>query len=167
MSVATFSASTILKQICILQFVFYFAFASVALFVSVLFGIHFQIGNIWDHAKYGFDTDESALVSLIFYFSIVVVSAVLPAVVERTRKCLDFVITLAFIHLVLSSLSHGFPWHLHWWLIVVSGCTACTLIGEYLCMREEQREIPLDSGTTDEKLPAIELGIRRDTSAAE
>ena len=167
MSVATFSASTILKQICILQFVFYCAFASVALFVSALFGVHFQIGNLWDRAKYGFDKDESALVSLNFYFSMVVVSAVLPAVIERTRKCLDFVITLAFIHLVLTSLSHGFPWHLPWWLIVVSGSTACTLIGEYLCMREEQREIRLHSGAAYETLPAIELGIRRETFAVE
>lgn len=64
-------------------------------------------------------------------------------VVERTKKCLDFTATLHLLHLFLSLVYGGPPVTATWWITVGSGMAGMTVLGEWLCMRREQRDIPL------------------------
>lgn len=65
-------------------------------------------------------------------------------VVERARKCLDFSATLYIIHLYLCILNGGWPSSMAWWVVNGTGLAVMALLAEYLCIKREQHEIPMD-----------------------
>lgn len=81
----------------------------------------------------------SLFVSLVDYSS----SILLVVVVEKSKKCLDFSLTLFFTHLLLCFMYDGFPTSLEWWVVNVTAIIVMVLCGEYLCSRAELDEIPL------------------------
>mmetsp|Transcript_30654 Transcript_30654/g.48040 ORF Transcript_30654/g.48040 Transcript_30654/m.48040 type:complete len:123 (-) Transcript_30654:107-475(-) len=71
-------------------------------------------------------------------------SAVLLAIiVEKSKKCLDFSVTLFIIHIVTCSIYGGFPSTWDWWIIHTMGMIAMVVLGEYLCSKKELSDIPL------------------------
>ena len=71
-------------------------------------------------------------------------SAVLLAIiVEKSKKCLDFSVTLFLIHLVSCIFYAGIPMKLDWWIVHVLGTIVMILLGEYLCSLKELSDIPL------------------------
>lgn len=70
-------------------------------------------------------------------------AAFLLVIVERTKKCLDFTATLYVIHTFLCVVWGGVPVTLIWWVLNGVCLVLMTVLGEWLCMRREQREIPL------------------------
>ena len=70
--------------------------------------------------------------------------AVLMAIiVEKSKKCLDFSVTLFFIHLSACVIYNGIPGTWDWWIIHILGTILMVLLGEYLCSRRELDDIPL------------------------
>ncbi|KAJ0971280.1 hypothetical protein J5N97_019239 [Dioscorea zingiberensis] len=63
--------------------------------------------------------------------------------VERAKKCLDFSATLYIIHLFICIIYGGWPSSITWWVINVTGVALMSLLGEWLCIRREMREIPI------------------------
>lgn len=70
-------------------------------------------------------------------------SVLLAIIVEKSKKCLDFSVTLFLIHILSSAIYGGIPSTLDWWIVNLSGMIIMTLFGEYLCARKELDEIPL------------------------
>lgn len=64
-------------------------------------------------------------------------------VVERAKKCLDFSATLCIIHIFICIIYGGWPSSLTWWVVNISGLAVMALLGEYLCIKRELREIPI------------------------
>ncbi|KAL9272692.1 SYS1-like protein [Drosera capensis] len=64
-------------------------------------------------------------------------------IIERAKKCLDFSATLYIIHLFISTLYGGWPSSITWWVVNGTGLAVMALLGEYLCIRRELREIPI------------------------
>ena len=60
----------------------------------------------------------------------------------KGNKVLDFVFTLLVLHLIFSSLFDELC-NLNWRWIIINGVwlLITTLIGEYICIRLEQREV--------------------------
>jgi len=69
--------------------------------------------------------------------------------VERAKKCLDFTVTLYIIHLILCTLYNGFPISFLWWFIYLLCVVVTALLGEWLCMRREMKDIPMRSTRLD------------------
>jgi len=68
----------------------------------------------------------------------------LAVIVEKSKKCLDFGVTLFLIHLVACWwYKGGFPTVLDWWVVQVLGMIVMIVLGEYLCSRKELDDIPL------------------------
>ncbi|KAK4781198.1 hypothetical protein SAY87_017304 [Trapa incisa] len=63
--------------------------------------------------------------------------------IERAKKCLDFSATVYMIHLLFCMLYGGFPSSITWWVVNGTGLAIMALLGEYLCIRRELREIPI------------------------
>lgn len=63
--------------------------------------------------------------------------------VERAKKCLDFTATLYFLHLLFCCAFRGWPRSFEWWLLNVTGMILMAVLGEWLCLRKEMRDIPL------------------------
>ena len=67
----------------------------------------------------------------------------LAKIVEKSKKCLDFSVTLFTLHFLLCSIYDGFPSSWDWWILNILGLIIMVLLGEYLCSRVELMEIPL------------------------
>lgn len=65
--------------------------------------------------------------------------------IERAKKCLDFSVTMYIIHLIFCSMYAGFPATVTWWVVNLICCVTTALIGEWLCMRREMKDIPIRS----------------------
>ncbi len=157
-----FNPKLILLQILAIQSAFYFSFISSTAFVGTLFGL--PVNGL--KAFFDFSSYSSPWFVAMLYLNLVGIAFLLPHIIERTRKCLDFVLTLVVIHLLISWLAVGFPNAFSWWAVWIAGAALCTLLGEWLCMREEQREIRLGSTDLDESdkintVAAVELGQPR------
>jgi hypothetical protein len=70
-------------------------------------------------------------------------SFLLAIIVEKSKKCLDFGVTLFIIHLAVCTLYGGFPMVLDWWVVHVLGTILMVLLGEYLCSLRELSDIPM------------------------
>lgn len=73
-------------------------------------------------------------------------SVCLALVVQRAKKCLDFAATCYTVHFVLCTALRGWPASFEWWALNASALVLMAVLGEWLCMRREMREIPLTSG---------------------
>lgn len=92
-------------------------------------------------------TLSSTAVQLI---SSIACAAALPQVVQRGKQCLDFTCTLHFWHLVFVIFNSGnIPAQISWWLLQLFSIGLCTVLGEYLCLTVETREIPLSFSKYD------------------
>ena len=67
----------------------------------------------------------------------------MAVIVEKSKKCLDFSVTLFLIHLFSCYWYDGLPRSLDWWVVHVLGTNVMVLLGEYLCSLKEMRDIPL------------------------
>ncbi|XP_010231978.1 protein SYS1 homolog isoform X2 [Brachypodium distachyon] len=64
-------------------------------------------------------------------------------VIERAKKCLDFAATLYIIHLFICIIYGGWPASITWWVVNIVSLAIMSLLGEYLCIRRELRDIPV------------------------
>merc|ERR1712085_213486 len=72
-----------------------------------------------------------------------VMSVALRFVVERAKKCLDFVATYHFFHFMATCVASGFPQKFQWWAIHFVALLTAVLPGEYICMLGETQAIQL------------------------
>lgn len=70
-------------------------------------------------------------------------SVLMAIIVEKSKKCLDFGVTLFLLHLLICTLYNGLPVTLDWWVVHVFATIVMVLLGEYLCSRREMEDIPL------------------------
>ncbi|KAN0027497.1 hypothetical protein ACTFIU_010452 [Dictyostelium citrinum] len=77
----------------------------------------------------------------------------LKYIVERSKKCLDHSATVTFIHFIIVWIVSGFPKTVVWWAIQLIGMVLMAMIGEYLCMRKELMDIPLQRGKDLDSTP--------------
>jgi protein SYS1 len=64
-------------------------------------------------------------------------------VIERAKKCLDFAATLYIVHLFICIVYAGWPTSVTWWVVNITGLAIMALLGEYLCIWRELKEIPI------------------------
>ncbi|XP_064640300.1 protein SYS1 homolog [Lineus longissimus] len=68
-------------------------------------------------------------------------------IIKRTKQCLDFTITVHFVHLLVCWIyNHTFPATVSWWLVNIICIVIMTVLGEFLCMRTELKAIPISVG---------------------
>ena len=67
----------------------------------------------------------------------------LAIIVEKSKKCLDFSVTLFMIHFFICIGYNGMPRTWDWYIVHITATIVMILLGEYLCSRKELDEIPL------------------------
>ena len=132
----------IVSQMLAMQAAFYFGLATIMYFLSIL-----QIEEIsLDRIFISRNKDSLDFVTLFAYITNCFVTAVgLWYIVQRSKQCLDFTVTIHFWHFVLTCLCVGFPRVASWWGLTFVSCVVTTVLGEYLCRRTELEEIPIIS----------------------
>mmetsp|Transcript_15748 Transcript_15748/g.40147 ORF Transcript_15748/g.40147 Transcript_15748/m.40147 type:complete len:158 (+) Transcript_15748:286-759(+) len=103
---------------------------------------------VFDYAAISVQTFRGWMVILTFLSSALAGALGLYIVVERTKKCLDFTATLYVIHLFCCVFYKGIPSTMEWWITIGTSVLAMTVLGEWMCMRKEMRDIPLSGATS-------------------
>lgn len=146
-----FDPLLIISQIMVLQSAFYILVGLLALFFSNLFGSSYSLNLILSSESVA--TSNAAL--CVFVVVVPFMTYIVVKVVQRSRKCLDFVSTTYILHVCMSWAYCGtFPSATRFWVVNVSSCTATIFLSEYFCFKKEMEDIPMTGGATVGKLTA-------------
>jgi len=140
-----FDPTTIVMQILALQLAYYSSLLISVLIVDACSGLRPHLAQIFTplpysdlSARYGWATVSATWLNLPF---VVIWQSV---IVEKASKCLDFTVTILFIHFFIMWIYEGWPgWQFSFWLNYVIWATVTVLLCESLCMKLETQEIKL------------------------
>lgn len=133
----------IVAQIVCLQCLYYL---TLGLFLSMLVGARvsrISLVYVFDYATVTATTVTGWCVIASFLLTALAGSVYLLYLIERAKKCLDFSATIYIIHLFICIIYGGWPSSITWWVVNSTGIAVMALLGEYLCIRRELREIPI------------------------
>ncbi|PSR96849.1 hypothetical protein CEY00_Acc26903, partial [Actinidia chinensis var. chinensis] len=133
----------IVAQIVCIQCLYY---VTLGIFMAVLVGTRvsrMSLVYFFDYATVTASTVTGGCVIASFVLSSLVGAAYMLYLIERANKCLDFSATLYIIHLFICITYGGWPSSITWWIVNGTGVAVMALIGKYLCIRRELREIPI------------------------
>jgi len=133
----------IVSQIICLQCLYYM---SLGFFMSFLVGTRVpwvSLIYLFDYSTLTITTFTGFCVAVSFLFSSLTGAGILLYLIERAKKCLDFSATLYIIHLFICILYGGWPYSITWWVVNGTSLALMALLGEWLCVKRESRDIPL------------------------
>lgn len=133
----------IVAQIVCLQCLYY---STLGFFMAILVGTRVPRMNLvylFDYATVSASTVTGWCVIVSFLLGSLAGAVYIFYLIERAKKCLDFSATLYIIHLFLCVIYGGWPSSFTWWVVTGTGVAIMSLLGEYLCVRRELREIPI------------------------
>ncbi|XP_076946278.1 uncharacterized protein LOC143617683 [Bidens hawaiensis] len=133
----------IVAQIVCIQCLYYL---TLGLFMTVLIGprvSRLSLVYFFDYATVTLSTVTGCCVIALFVLSSIAGAGFLLYWIKRAKKCLDFSATLYIIHLSICVLYGGWPSSITWWVVNGTGLAIMALLGEYLCIKREVREIPI------------------------
>lgn len=140
---ADFHPKLIASQIVCLQCFHYFILAVLFQINHFLYGKSVTLDRIFTDQHVHIWNVTGWPDCLAILVASVVGSVFLTIIVEKSKKCLDFSVTLFLLHLILCTYYGGFPHRLEWWVVHILGTILMTVTGEYLCSRREMEDIPL------------------------
>eukprot|EP01012_Entosiphon_sulcatum_P012810 TRINITY_DN18101_c0_g1_i1.p1 TRINITY_DN18101_c0_g1~~TRINITY_DN18101_c0_g1_i1.p1 ORF type:complete len:214 (+),score=53.39 TRINITY_DN18101_c0_g1_i1:469-1110(+) len=132
----------IVSQIVTLQSLYYASLAVIVWLLDQLCDIPVKLDQLFSSTAMGVFSFDGAVTIMGHFLTSLIGALYLFLVVERSRKCLDFALTLHAVHLVACAAVGGFPSTVAWWLTFFVGLCCMTLLGEYLCMQRELADIP-------------------------
>ena len=138
-----FHPKLIFAQIVALQSIHYLVLSILFQISHSITGASITIDRIFTANYLQLWTKEGWIDNTAILISSVVGAVLLALIVEKSKKCLDFSITLFSVHFVICTLYGGFPASWDWWIIHIVGLIVMVLLGEYFCSRVELRDIPL------------------------
>ena len=109
-------------------------------------GTPLTVEFVFDYTKVSAGGLTGWLVFLSLACAAVAGAVGLYVVVERTKKCLDFTATVFGFHALLCWSYRSFPASVEWWGSIAVSAVVMTVLGEWLCMKKEMRDIPLAIG---------------------
>ncbi|MCD7453384.1 hypothetical protein HAX54_020799 [Datura stramonium] len=133
----------IVAQIACFQCLYYL---TLGIFMAILVGTRvsrMSLVYFFDYATVTASTVTGWCVIASFILSSLAGAGFLLYLIERAKKCLDFSATLYIVHLLICTIYGGWPSSVTWWVVNVTGLAVMALLGEYLCIRRELREIPI------------------------
>ncbi|KAF5191830.1 Sys1-like protein [Thalictrum thalictroides] len=133
----------IVSQIVCLQCLYYL---TLGLFMSILVGTRvsrMSLVYFFDFSALTISTGIGWCVISSFLLSAIAGAGYILYLIERAKKCLDFSATLYIIHLFICIVYGGWPSSFTWWIVNGTCLAVMALLGEWLCIRRELREIPI------------------------
>ncbi|XP_042950594.1 protein SYS1 homolog isoform X2 [Carya illinoinensis] len=133
----------IVGQIVCLQCFYYL---TLGVFMTIFVGTRvprMSLVYFFDYATITTSTVTGCCVIASFLFSSLAGAGYMLYLIERAKKCLDFSATVYVIHLFICIVYGGWPSSMTWWVLHGTGIAVMALLGEYLCIRRELREIPI------------------------
>jgi len=140
---AQFNPSLILSQIITLQSLFYVVLGFIFEINHVMFATSITMDRIFTSKFLDVWSALGWIDNAAVLMSSFIGSFLLALIVEKSKKCLDFSVTLFLIHVILCSFYGGFPSTWDWWIVHLMGMIMMVVLGEYFCSKRELSDIPL------------------------
>lgn len=124
------------------------SYLSLGLLLWVLVGMHapsFTLHLFFDYSMLSTSSFTGWCIIAAFILNSFAGAGYLLLIVERAKKCLDFTATMYIVHLFLCLIYGGLPSSITWWVVNAVGVVITAVLGEWLCIRRELREIPTRS----------------------
>lgn len=138
-----FNPRLIFSQIVAMQCFHYFFLVFLFQVNHLLYGTSITLDRVFSDKHVGIWTMRGWVDSFAVLLAEAMGSVLLAIIVEKSKKCLDFSVTIFLIHFLLCTMYDGLPATWDWWIVHVFGTIMMVLLGEYLCSRRELDEIPL------------------------
>jgi len=140
-----FNPRLIFSQIVALQSIHYLVLSFLFQLNYILFSSTVTIDRIFTAKYLNLWTKSGQIDVGTIVVSSFVGAFMLAIIVEKSKKCLDFSVTLFFLHFILSCLYDGFSVLQSWdfWIVHIFSMIVMVLLGEFLCSRRELMDIPL------------------------
>ncbi|XP_019365358.1 PREDICTED: protein SYS1 homolog [Crocodylus porosus] len=136
----------IVAQMALMQAVYYGALGLWLALVDALVRSGPSLDQVFSYEVLGFSATPGRLAVMAFVLNALTCALGLLYFIRRGKQCLDFTVTVHFFHLLGCWIYNShFPTTLTWWLVHIVCTALMAVIGEYLCMRTELKEIPLNS----------------------
>jgi len=134
----------ILSQIITTQALYYLCLGLFLVLLDFLFGQEITLGQVFCYKSLSFSSAIGRITIIAFVLNAILGGVMMVWIVERAKKCLDFTITVHIIHFVGCWL-YGGTLPVSWVFLMVNIVTVIVqcLLGEYLCMHRELKEISL------------------------
>eukprot|EP00543_Licmophora_paradoxa_P000260 CAMPEP_0202455942 /NCGR_PEP_ID=MMETSP1360-20130828/13337_1 /ASSEMBLY_ACC=CAM_ASM_000848 /TAXON_ID=515479 /ORGANISM="Licmophora paradoxa, Strain CCMP2313" /LENGTH=181 /DNA_ID=CAMNT_0049075637 /DNA_START=61 /DNA_END=606 /DNA_ORIENTATION=+ len=140
---SNFNPRLIFSQIVAIQCFHYLMLGVVFQINHAMFGTSITIDRIFTDKYLNVWTWQGWIDNSAIIFSYLFGALLLAIVVEKSKKCLDFSVTLFMIHLISCVWYAGVPKNFDWYMVHIGGTIVMTLLGEYLCSLKELSDIPL------------------------
>ncbi|XP_050383785.1 uncharacterized protein LOC126800458 [Argentina anserina] len=131
----------ILVQIVCLQCLYYL---TLGFFLAALVGTRVSrmtLVYFFDFATVTVSTVTGWCVIASFVLSALASAGYLYLLIERSKRCLDFSVTVYIVHLCICIGYGGWPSSITWWVVNGTGIGVMAWLGIYLCMKRELQEI--------------------------
>lgn len=138
-----FNPRLIFSQIVAMQCFHYVVLGFLLQVNYVIFGTSITLDRIFSDQYLSIWTAVGWADALAILLASLVGSLLLAIIVEKSKKCLDFSVTLFMIHFIFCTFYSGLPSTWDWYIVHILGTIMMVLFGEYLCSRRELDDIPL------------------------
>jgi hypothetical protein len=135
----------ITAQIVAMQCFFYLSMGTLWGLIHIIFDTPVSLDHFFTPKYVNFVSISGWIETLATLTCGVAGAYLLCAIVERSKKCVDFTFTLYFLHVVFCSAYQSFPLQWEWWLTHIVASVGMATLGELLCARNELQDIPLYS----------------------
>eukprot|EP00927_Polykrikos_kofoidii_P077501 TRINITY_DN74439_c0_g1_i1.p1 TRINITY_DN74439_c0_g1~~TRINITY_DN74439_c0_g1_i1.p1 ORF type:complete len:165 (+),score=25.57 TRINITY_DN74439_c0_g1_i1:128-622(+) len=152
-----FNPRLISTQIVVMQAAFYFCLVVTTSLTNLAVGLPQSLSAVFTFQAYTWSTQPGLVLTICELFTALVMAVTLPFVVERAKKCLDFVATYHIFHFVASCFFSGNASTLHWWIISFVALLIAVLLGEFLCMQVETKAIKLTTKPGGKSQPCLDV----------
>jgi len=138
-----FDPILLISQIFALQSFLYFTLSVILLLGLKYLNINLSLSALFDFREINVANTEGTLIISCFIINSLFGAIFLWIFVKRRKMCLDFCCTYHFLHFIVCCFFGGsFP-SLSYWLLNTTCLVIMTLTSEYLCLKDEMKEIPL------------------------
>lgn len=137
-----FDPILVVSQIMLMQCSFYLAYGFWILLCNMIAGTDVDLASIFAPSAmdFGHSYGWPPIAACILAAPVSAISLML--VVGRSKKCLDFGVTVAVTHLIACAIYETFPTSSCWWIANVTYAVVAITMGEWLCIRSEMQDIP-------------------------
>jgi len=140
-----FNPRLIMTQIVVMQSLFWLCLCLLTACADFVIGEPQSMSQLFNGRSYTWDTRAGLTLAVCLWATALLMAGSLRFVVERAKKCLDFVCTYHFFHFVATSFASGCPSTGQWWAIQLVALLLAVFLGEYICMMAETKAIKLGS----------------------
>jgi len=129
-----------------MQAVYYISLGAWIIILDLILHSDLTLGQIYNFES--FQLKNGITVLCAYILNAITGALGLWYIIKRTKQCLDFTLTVYLIHFTVCCLYNGrIPSSISWWLSNIVVIVIMTVLGEFLCMRTEMKEIPLGTSS--------------------